>query len=36
MNSKYLDHVHPAVSAVTLVLLALALVGALAATGWLA
>jgi len=35
MNSKYLDHVHPAVSAVTLVLLALA-VGALAATGWLA
>jgi len=36
MNSKYFHHVHPAISAVTLVLLALALVGALTATGFLA
>jgi hypothetical protein len=35
MNSKYREHVHPAISAVTLVLLALALVGALMATGML-
>jgi hypothetical protein len=36
MNSRYLHHVHPAISAVTLVLLALALVGVLTATGLLA
>jgi hypothetical protein len=35
MNSKYLRHVHPAISVVTLVLLTVALVGALTATGLL-
>jgi hypothetical protein len=36
MNSKYLQRdVHPAISTVTLVLLALALVGTLIATGLL-
>lgn len=35
MNSKYREHIHPAISAVMLVLLALALVGALTATGML-
>lgn len=35
MNSKYLRPVHPAISVVTLVALALVLTGTLLATGWL-
>jgi uncharacterized membrane protein len=35
MSSKYLQHVHPAISTFTLVLLALTLVGTLTATGLL-
>jgi hypothetical protein len=35
MTSRYLRHVHPAISAATLVLLTVALLGALTATGWL-
>jgi uncharacterized membrane protein len=35
MDSKYREHLHPAISVFALVLLALALVGALTATGML-
>jgi len=35
MDPKYIQHVHPALSVATMVLLALAVAGALLATGWL-